>query len=257
VTCVIPLFGLTLMSFVPYLTTLLSPFDMLTLANWDTALNDPGFRRGIQNSLIISTVGSAIMVVFVTVAALVAHRSQLPGRQPMSGMLMYPRAIPGISLGIGFFWLLLMIGEAGTFLRTTIWGEMIALTVRNMTLAYIVLFPALSRISQELDRAAVSSGASWWRTLRSILFPMLRPAIIVAFMLMFVSMLNDYDPVVFMQTEGTEVMGVTMLNAWLNGLPGPVAALAVLQVLIVVLVLGVGLLFGIKANSFLRRDENA
>jgi iron(III) transport system permease protein len=70
-----------------------------------------------------------------------------------------------------------------------------------------------------------------------VLLPMLRPALLAAFVLMFVAILNDYDPVVFLQKPGTEVMGVTMLRFWLRGVVGSVAALAVVQLAIVGLVL--------------------
>jgi iron(III) transport system permease protein len=66
---------------------------------------------------------------------------------------------------------------------------------------------------------------------------MLRPALVAAFVLMFVTMISDYDPVVFLQKPGTEVMGVTMLQIWARGSVGTVAALAVLQLGIVAVVL--------------------
>ena len=49
----------------------------------------------------------------------------------------------------------------------------------------------------------------------------------VSFVLLFVALLNDYDPAVFLVTPGTEVMGLTMLKLWAAGTAGPVAALGV------------------------------
>jgi len=141
--------------------------------------------------------------------------------------------------GIGFFWSYLMIGP-GAYVRNNLWGELIALSVRNITLAYVVIYPSLARINEEMDRAARATGAGWWTTTRRILLPILRPSLIAAFLLMFVTILNDYDPVVFLQKPGTEVIGVTMLQYWQQGVVGPVAALAVVQVLIVSVVLGIG-----------------
>ena len=57
---------------------------------------------------------------------------------------------------------------------------------------------------------------------------------------MFVAMLNDYDPAVFLVTPGTEVMGPTMLKLWIAGSAGPVSALGVIQVVITLIVLGLG-----------------
>lgn len=61
-----------------------------------------------------------------------------------------------------------------------------------------------------------------------------------AFVLMFVSILNDYDPAVFLVRPGNEIIGVTMLASFAQGATGPVAALACLQVAITIVVLGLG-----------------
>jgi iron(III) transport system permease protein len=148
--------------------------------------------------------------------------------------------VPGIILGIGFFWSYLMVSPPGAQVRNNLWGELIALSVRNITLAYVVIYPSLARINDEFDRAARASGAGWWTISGRILLPMLRPSLLAAFLLMFVSILNDYDPVVFLQKPGTEIIGVTMLQYWQQGVVGPVAALAVVQVLIVAVVLAIG-----------------
>jgi iron(III) transport system permease protein len=83
----------------------------------------------------------------------------------------------------------------------------------------------------------MASGASWWTIGRRITLPIVRPALLTAVALMFITLLSDYDPLVFLQKPGTEVMGVTMLQAWEKGEPGQVAAMAVLQLVIVGLVI--------------------
>jgi len=238
-TSLVPLLGLVLMSCVKALTTLVAPWHLFTSSNWHQVATDVTFRRSITNSLIIAAVGGAITVAFVAVATVIAHRSKFVLRRTIPPLLVYPRAVPGIILGIGFFWSYLMIGP-GAYVRNNLWGELIALSVRNITLAYVVIYPSLARINEEMDRAARATGAGWWTTTRRILLPILRPSLIAAFLLMFVTILNDYDPVVFLQKPGTEVIGVTMLQYWQQGVVGPVAALAVVQVLIVSVVLGLG-----------------
>jgi iron(III) transport system permease protein len=248
-TSVIPLLGLLLMSFVRVLTTLVAPWHLATSDNWRAVSTDPALRRSIINSLTIAIGGGAASVALVAVAALIAHRSKFPLRQVMAPTLIYPRAVPGVILGIAFFWTYLMFNP-GALVRNNLWGEAIALCVRNLTLAYVVIQPSLARISGELDRAARSCGAGWWTVARRILLPMLRPTLIAAFVLMFITLLGDYDPVVFLQKPGTEILGVTMLQYWSTGVQGPVAALAVLQVVLVAVVLLLG-------GRALRRATNA
>jgi iron(III) transport system permease protein len=248
ITCVIPLLGLVLMSCVKALTTLVAPWHLFTADGWRLVATDPTLRRSITNSLLIAGGGGAATVLLVAVATLIAHRSGFPLRWTLAPALIYPRAVPGVILGIGFFWTYLMF-TPGALVRNNLWGEAIALCVRNLTLAYVVIYPSLARINAEFDRAARSSGAGWWTIVRRILLPILRPALLAAFVLMFITLLGDYDPVVFLQKPGTEVLGVTMLQTWQRGVVGPVAALAVVQVVIVAIVL----LLGARVLRRLRR----
>jgi iron(III) transport system permease protein len=73
-----------------------------------------------------------------------------------------------------------------------------------------------------------------------IVFPILRPALFVAFILLFISILNDYDPALFLVTPGHEIMGVTMLDASKQGSVGPVAAMAMVQVAVTIVAILVG-----------------
>jgi iron(III) transport system permease protein len=236
---VIPVLGLAAMSVVVVLTPLVAPWHLLTWDNWHQ-LGTGEFRRAIVNSLQISLVGAILATALVTIATLVAHRSRFPLRKALPFVMLYPRATPGLIIGIGFFWTYLLTWGVGSWLRGSIWGIMLAFCVRNIPFAYVVMYPTLARIGEELDRAGRAAGAGWWRTCRSIVLPLLRPAIFSAFILMFVEILCDYDPALFLVKPGNEVIGTTMLSQFIQGSVGPVAALAMVQVAFTVLVLGVG-----------------
>ena len=239
-TTLVPIIGLALMSVVVVLTPLVPPWELLTSAHWHVLLDDDAFRRSIQNSAIIAVVGAIGTTAFVALATLVAHRSGFKLRRTLPFLMLYPRATPGIIIGIGFFWAYLLTGAFGDYMRGSIWGIMLAFCVRNLPLAYIVMYPTLARIGEELDRAGRAAGAGWWRTSRSIVLPLLKPAIFASFILMFVEIVNDYDPAVFLVKPGTEVMGATMLAQFIQGAVGPVSALAMVQVVITVVVLSIG-----------------
>ncbi len=176
----------------------------------------------------------------VALGTAVAHRSNFRLRRSLPFMLLFPRAIPGLIIGIGFFWSFLLINPPGGALRNSIWGIMLALSIRSLTLAYFVMSSAFGTVSTSLDDAGRSAGASWWTTMTRITFPILRPALFVAFILLFVSILNDYDPALFLVTPGHQIMGVTMLQAAQQGTNGPVAALAMVQVAITIVAIAVG-----------------
>jgi iron(III) transport system permease protein len=235
----IPVLGLAVMSFVVVLTPLIAPWHLLTWDHW-RMLGQGEFLRSIEHSAELAVIGALLTTAVVALATLVAHRSRFPLRKTLPVVMLYPRAIPGLIIGIGFFWTFLVTGGIGDFFRGSIWGIMLAFCIRNLPFAYVVMYPTLARIGEELDRAGRSVGASWWRTCRTIVLPLLRPALFASFILMFVEILNDYDPALFLVKPGTEVIGTTMLSSFIQGTVGPVAALAMVQVAVTVVVLAIG-----------------
>ena len=126
----------------------------------------------------------------------------------------------------------------------------LAFAVRSLALGYSAFYPSLAALGEDLDRAARTSGASWWTAMRTIVFRRLRPAMAVSFILLFVAMLSDADAAVFLATPDTQVMGLTMLQLSLTGIAGPVAAFGVIQMLITLVVLSLGrLAFGVKPHA--------
>ena len=235
----IPVVCLALMSVVVILTPLKPPWELFTWEHWHT-LTEGQFRAAIEHSVLISVVGALLTTAVVALATLVAHRSRFPLRRALPFVMLYPRATPGLIIGIGFFWAFLLTGALGDYLRGSIWGIMVAFCVRDLPFAYVVMYPTLARIGEELDRAGRSVGAGWWLTSRRIVLPLLRPAILAAFILMFIELLNDYDPALFLVKPSTEVIGTTMLSQFIQGMQGPVAALALVQVVATVVVLAIG-----------------
>lgn len=249
VAIVLPVVGLVMTSVTFIFTPAVSPWDVLTSRHFETVFTNDALFRSITNSLLIGVVGSVLATTGLTVAALVAHRSRFRLRSTLAPILFYPRALPGIVVGVGIFWTFVLVTPLEP-LRTTVWGIMLAFIVRNTAIGYAAIQSSLLAISTELDAAARTSGATWFKTCRSIVVPLLRPALAGCLILMFVSILNDYDPAVFLVTTGNEVLGVTMLKQWAAGFTGPVAALGVIQIAITALAVLIGrLAWGVKLRD--------
>jgi iron(III) transport system permease protein len=238
-TTFMPLIGLALASSVDILTPLIAPWHVLTLDHY-RALGEVGYRSSIGNSVMIAFVGAIATTAIVALATLVAHRSRFPLRHSLQFALLYPRAIPGLIIGIGFFWAFILVDPPGNAIRNSIWGIMLAFSIHSFTLSYVVLAPSLARIAGSLDNASRAAGAAWWGTSRRIVLPLMLPAILGSFLLVFVAMINSYEPALFLVRPGNEVIGVTMLHQFEQGVIGPVSALAVVDVAITAVVLGLG-----------------
>lgn len=234
VILVVPLTGIVLRSVTTFLTPLMAPFDLLTTDNFALLFAYPAYVRSMTNSLIISALGGAIATAFVALVTLVVHRSEFRWRRPLEYVALYPRAVPGIVAGIGLFWAMLLLPMVD-LLHGTIWILMLAFTMRSIPTAFGAISPALLQIGRELDQSARSCGADWWTASRTIVLPLLKPALFGAYVLLFLSFLKEYSSAVFLFAPGSEIIGTTMLSFWANGDTGPVAALSVIQLVITAL----------------------
>jgi iron(III) transport system permease protein len=189
--------------------------------------------RSIWNTILISVIGGVVGTALITLIALVATRSEFPFKRQLEYLAISPRAIPGIIAGIGIFYAMSYFPPLG-WLRNTIWLLVIAYIMRYLPTGFGAIAPALSQISADLDRSARTVGADWWRTSRSILLSLLKPAMFSCFALLFIHFLKEYVTAVFLFAPGSEVIGTTMLQFWIQGDNGPVSALATIQILITV-----------------------
>ncbi|MCF3932637.1 iron ABC transporter permease [Acuticoccus sp. M5D2P5] len=238
--------GLILRSFTVFLSPLMPLWEVLTFDNYQMLLSYPVYMRSIWNTIAIATVGAAIGTVLIALVAIVANRSEFRWRRQLEYVAILPRAIPGFIAGIGIFYAMSLFPPLG-WLRNTIWLLMIAYIMRYLPTGYGAVSPALAQLGADLDRSARTVGADWWRTSRSIVLPLLTPALFSCYALLFIHFLKEYVTAVFLFAPGSEVIGTTMLQFWTNGDNGPVSALASVQILItVVFVTAARKILGVK-----------
>lgn len=246
---VVPLIGVLLSAFTTVLSPFISPWDVLTVNNFTAVFDNPVYTKSLVNSLLIATVGGLATTGVIAVLSLVAHRSEFRFSGSLQQAMLLPRMMPGLVTGMAFFWSFVVLDPSGT-LRATILGMGIAFAVRNLALGYSAFYPALAGIGRDLDHAARTSGATWWQAMRGVVLRLVVPAMAASFVLLFVAMLNDSEPAVFLVTDGTPVLGLTMLQLAATSTGGTVAALGVVQMVITLVVLGIGRgLLGVRPRA--------
>jgi iron(III) transport system permease protein len=234
-----PLIGVILSAFTTTLSPFINPASVLTIRHFELIFTNGLYVKSIVNSLLIAVIGALLTTAVVAVLSVVAHRSTFRFRRSLQHGMLWPRAVPGLVTGMAFFWSFAILDHSGS-LRSSLWAMGLAFAVRALALAYSAFYSALAAIGEDMERAARMSGAGWWRAMYDIVLRMVRPAMVVSFVLLFASMLIEYDPAVFLVTPETPVMGLTMLQLSLTGVSGPVAALGVVQMALTFLVLGIG-----------------
>jgi iron(III) transport system permease protein len=229
----IPILGLVFRSFTLIFTPLRNPFDFLTMENYQTVFQFESYRQSIINSLIVAGIGSVLVSCLAVMAVMVARRSTFRFGRAVEYLALIPQSVPGIIIGIGFFWAFAYAPfGSGALLQGSLAALIIAFGLRALPSAFGSVAPSIMQIGAELDNAARVSGADWLMTFFRVLRVLITPAFAGALVLTFVIMLKEYSPAVFLSSADSNILGTTMLELWAQGRTGSVAALATIQIAI-------------------------
>jgi len=229
----IPILGLVFRSFTLIFSPLRNPFDFLTTDHYSTVFGFQSYVQSIWNSIIVAGVGAVVICTVAVLAVMVSRRSTFRFRRTVEYLALIPQSIPGIIIGIGFFWAFAYAPLGlGSLLPGTLAALIIAFGLRALPSAFGSVAPSIMQIGTELDNAARVSGADWVMTFFRVLRALITPAFVGAMVLTFVIMLKEYSPAVFLSSADNNVLGTTMLELWAQGSTGSVAALATIQIAI-------------------------
>ena len=150
----------------------------------------PRLFHSLWISFLVACFAAGIGTVIGVPAALGLIRGNLPGKTVLSALFRAPLQIPFIVIGVAFLQTYYLLGDA---LGLRISGSFIALAVGHLFVAtpYVIgsVGSVLLRFNPNLEEAALSLGASRWRTFRRVTLPIIMPGIyagaLFAFMVSF------------------------------------------------------------------------
>jgi iron(III) transport system permease protein len=225
VAAALPIMALLMVSVSPLWTGIFKP-SSANLSNFYYVLSEYRLTQvAVYNSLFIGVVGATIGVFIAAMQAYFIRRGQSRYRMLVDPILSLPLGIPGIIIGLGFLILLIR-----TPLYTTIWIIIIACVAHFFPLALRNISAMLLSINPELEQSARASGASWMQTMYYVLLPLIRPALIASWLLLFIILIRELGATILLYAQGTETISVALVILSEQNF-GYVAALAVVQVI--------------------------
>ena len=162
---------------------------------------DPAVVQATANSLVSAGASAVLATAIGAALALVLERGNLPGASVLRWLVLLPFLIPPF---IGAMAWMALLGANGPVNRLLLDlglgpvqifggpGVIWLLTVHSYPMAYLVIAAALRGIPGNLEEAARISGAGTWRVLGRVNLPLLRPALLAAFVLSLVANLSDF-----------------------------------------------------------------
>ena len=231
---VLPVIALLMVSLSSIWTGRLNP-KTLTTGNFEYVLfNYKLTQQAIENSLFLALIGATLGIAMAVLQAYYLQRGNPRRRTLVDSLLSLPLGIPGIILGLGF-----LILAIRTPLYSTLAIILIAYIARFFPFATRTVSSMLLAINPELEQSARASGATWLQTMRYVLLPLLLPAIVAGWLMLFVIFIRELGSTILLYAQGTETISVALVILSERSF-GYVAALAVIQL---VMLLGAFVLF--------------
>jgi iron(III) transport system permease protein len=248
VTVFVPLSGIALRAFVSNWGEGVDLMEVLTLDHFKEVFNQPTLVRGIWNTVLLGVVGGGIAVICYAAIALSTHRRPDGWSRFVDYLVLVPRAVPGLLAGLAFLWVFLFFPPLSP-LRSTIFSLWLAYTVVWVAYGTRLVSASLLQVGPELEEAARSVGATRARVSRDVTLPLIRFGLLASWLLVFMIFEREYSTGVYLLTQGTEVIGSLLVSLWGTGGADMVAALSLINVVLVGLGLAVALRFGVNLHD--------
>ncbi|WP_286311696.1 carbohydrate ABC transporter permease [Agromyces mangrovi Wang et al. 2018] len=174
------------------------------IAVWEA--RDYVLARAFVNSITLTVISVAIMVVFAAMVGYVLQRR--PSRWNhvinffvLAGLIVPPAVVPTI-------WVLQGIG-----LFKTMTGMILIEATFGLSFCILLFRAFVATIPRELDEAAIIDGAGPLRLFFTVVLPLLKPVIVTVIVVQAVTVFNDFvGPLYFLPGEENATVQLTLYN---------------------------------------------
>jgi spermidine/putrescine transport system permease protein len=195
---------------------------------WD---ND-ALIQAAANSLLLATTAATLSTLIGTLTAIALHRYRFRGKRLLNGMLFVVMMSPDIVLAISLLVLFILLGVKLGYLSL-----LLAHVTFCLPFVVVTVYARLSGFNAQIIEAARDLGASEWQMLRTVLVPIIFPAVMAGWLLGFTLSLDDVVVSIFVTGPTFEVLPLRIYSMVRLGVKPEVNALATVLLMLSLLAL--------------------
>ncbi len=203
----------------------------MTFANYAEVFQMKMTRSAIWNSVYLSTLTAFVTMLAGVMISYVIVKMKVKGKFILEFLGVLPYSLPGTVIALGC--ILTWSGKFGINLYNTAGIIFVAYIARYMAFSIKSNSAALEQVSDSLEEASRSCGATHWQTLTHIVVPLIRPGMINAFFLIFLPALRELTTSVLLYGPTTRTIGVAIYALNEDGETVRAAALAGIALIII------------------------
>ncbi len=195
-----------------------------TFANYGKMLGRPFYRGAILNTLQIGVLATVVTTVLAVPLAFAIARLPVPGKAAILALAALPLVLPSF---VSAYAIVLLLGRSGivtAWLQSvgigfgSIYGTGGIVLVYVLTLYPYVLLPtvaAFKAVDVSMEEAAQGLGSSPGRAVRTVILPIVLPAILAGALLVFIETLENFG-VPFVLAEDMPIFSVEAFKLFIG-----------------------------------------
>ena len=176
-------------------------------------------------SLKIALMGTFLSLIIGVPAAYALSRWAVPGRGVLQSIFVSPVIVPGVVLGFALLRFYNVQGGVPVF-QTLLIGH----TLIVLPYSIRVISSSLANFDPAIEEAAISLGCPRWRTFFVVVLPNIRAGVMAAFILAFITSMNNVPVSVFLTGPGVSTLPIQMLSYVENFFDPTIASLSVVLI---------------------------
>lgn len=191
-----------------------------------------GSGEAIANSLVFATTGATAVVGLAVVLGYCRARARTRAGQFADVVMVVAFAVPSTIVGVGLIGMWNRPGFLGAFYGTDMM-LILGYLARFVPVAALAIAASMRYVPVSHEEAAAVSGAGWIRTLTRIVIPQIRVGLLTAWVIAFVLAFGELGVSILVAPPGEATLPIRIYTLIANSAPSHVAALALLQTLVI------------------------
>ena len=200
----------------------------------------------------LSAIAAPLTAVLGILTAYLLTRQKFAGQSAFEFGTMLSFAIPGTVIGVSY---ILAFNVPPIEITGTALILVVCNIFRNMPVGVRAGMASMTQIDKSLDEASITLGARGFTVLRTILLPLLKPAVVAALVYSFVRAMTTVSAVIFLVSAEYEWATTYIINRVVNGDYG--VAIAYSAVLIVMMLVAIWIIQKLVGERRLGRRSGA
>jgi spermidine/putrescine transport system permease protein len=221
-----------------------------------SVLYDPSLRSALTQSLTLAVLTMLVATPIGVALAIGLARWRGRGAKPSNFLMLFPLVTPEIVMGVALF---LVFDHLYDFIPFGTAAQFLGHVTFSISFVVIIVRGRLFAIGRDYEEAAMDLGASPWEAMRRVLLPLLAPALIASFAIVFALSIDDFVISQFLVGPASSVTIPVRLYSGARLAPPPsLNALAtVLMVITIGAIVVAGLAYKYLGKRFGGGDDSA